>query len=57
VFLIRENIKISSEESLGYCESKRLKGGLMRNVQNWLIEGSRLNYCGHRTQVKRVKIT
>jgi hypothetical protein len=24
----------------------------MRNVQNWLIEGSRLNYSGCRTQVK-----
>jgi hypothetical protein len=25
--------------------------GLMRNVQNWLIEESRLNYSGCRTQV------
>jgi hypothetical protein len=25
--------------------------GLMRNVQNWLIEGSRLNYSGCRSQV------
>jgi hypothetical protein len=24
---------------------------LMRNVQNWLIEGSKLNYSGCRTQV------
>jgi hypothetical protein len=31
--------------------------GLMRNVQNWLIEGSRLDYSGCRTQVKRMKIT
>jgi ABC-type cobalamin transport system ATPase subunit len=25
--------------------------GLIRNVQNWLNEGSRLNYSGYRTQV------
>jgi hypothetical protein len=25
---------------------------LMRNVQNWLTEGSRLNYSGCRTQMK-----
>jgi hypothetical protein len=25
--------------------------GLMRNVQNWLIEGSRLNYSGYRINV------
>jgi hypothetical protein len=31
--------------------------GLLRNVQNWLIEGSRLNYSSCRTQVKRMKIT
>jgi hypothetical protein len=30
---------------------------LMRNVQNWLIEGSRLNCSGCRTQVKQMKIT
>jgi hypothetical protein len=29
--------------------------GLMRDVQNWLIEGSRLNYIGCRTQVQRMK--
>jgi hypothetical protein len=28
-----------------------IKHGLMRNVQNWLIERSRLNYSGCRTQV------
>jgi hypothetical protein len=31
---IRENIKISAQECLGYCESKHLKRGLMRNIQN-----------------------
>jgi hypothetical protein len=29
----------------------------MTHVQNQLIEGSRLNYSGCRTQVKRMKIT
>jgi hypothetical protein len=50
---IRENINILAQESLGYCEPKHC--GLMRDVQNWLIEGSRLNYSGCRTQVKRMK--
>jgi hypothetical protein len=54
---IRENIKISAQESLGYCESKQCKLWLTRNVQNLLIKGSRLNYSGCRTQVKRMKIT
>jgi hypothetical protein len=43
---VRENIKISAQESLGYCESKRSKSFLMRNVRNWLIAGNRLNYGG-----------
>jgi hypothetical protein len=30
---------------------------LSRNVQNWLSEGSRLNYSGCRPQVKGMKIT
>jgi hypothetical protein len=50
---VRKNIKLSSNESIGYCESKYHKSrGLMRNIQNWLIEGSRLNYSGCSTQVK-----
>jgi hypothetical protein len=47
---IRGNIKISDQESLGYCEPKHCKPWF--DVQNWLIEGSRLNYSGCRTQVK-----
>jgi hypothetical protein len=31
--------------------------GLMKNVQNWLVEGSRLNYSGCRTQVKGMEVT
>jgi hypothetical protein len=49
---ITENIKISVQESLGYCETNIVNRGLMRNVQNWLIEGSRLNYSSCRTQLK-----
>jgi hypothetical protein len=52
---IREDITISAQETLGYCEAKHRKKGLMRDVQNWLIKGSRLNYSGCRTQVKRMK--
>jgi hypothetical protein len=49
---IRENVKILAWESLGYCESKHVNHGFMRNVQNWLFDGSRLNHSGCRTQVK-----
>jgi DNA repair ATPase RecN len=44
---IRQNIKILAQESLDYCESRHRKTWLMRNVQNWLIKGSRLNYSGY----------
>jgi triphosphoribosyl-dephospho-CoA synthetase len=53
----RENIKTLAQDSLGYCESKTANRGLIRNVQNRLIEGSRLHYSGCRTQVKQMKIT
>jgi hypothetical protein len=49
---ITEKIKISAKESLGYCESKHNKLWLDEEIQNLLIEGSRLNYSGCRTQVK-----
>jgi hypothetical protein len=52
---IRKNIKISAKKSLGYCKSKHHK--VWSDVQNLLIEGSRLNYSGCRTQVKRMKVT
>jgi hypothetical protein len=31
--------------------------GSMRNVQTWLIEGSKLNYCGCGTQVRYTMVT
>jgi hypothetical protein len=31
--------------------------GLMRDVQNWLIEGNRINYGGFKTQANQMKIT
>jgi hypothetical protein len=49
---IRENIKISAQESLGFVNQSIVNRGLMTYVQNWLIKGSRLNYSGCRTQVK-----
>jgi hypothetical protein len=51
-----ENINILAQESIYYCESKCGKPCLRRNVQNWLIKGSSLNYSGWRTQVKQMKI-
>jgi hypothetical protein len=53
---IRE-IKISPQECLGYCESKHHKLSLMRNVQNWFIEGSRLNYSGIPSKVNEDNLT
>jgi uncharacterized FlaG/YvyC family protein len=45
---IRENIKISAQESLGYCEPKHRKP--------WFHEGCS-NCSGCRTQMKQMKIT
>jgi hypothetical protein len=39
---IRENIKILAQESLVIVNQSVINRGLMRNVQNWLIKGSRL---------------
>jgi hypothetical protein len=47
-YTIRKNIKMFAKESIGHCE---VNCGLMRNVQTWLIEGSRLNCSGCRTQI------
>jgi hypothetical protein len=47
---IRENIRISARVS-DFVNQSLVNHGLMRNVKNWLIEGSRLNYSGCRTQV------
>jgi hypothetical protein len=54
---IRGNITISAQESLRYCESKTANRGLIAYVHNLLIKGSRLNYSGSMTQVKRMKKT
>jgi hypothetical protein len=48
---IRENIKISAKSVSAIVKQSIINHGLMRKVQNWLIEGSRLNYSGCRTQV------
>jgi hypothetical protein len=48
---IRENIKISAKECIGHCKEKRHKPWFDEDVQNWLIEGSRLKYSGCSTQV------
>jgi hypothetical protein len=53
---VRENITICAQESLGYCKSKHVKSDLIRNVQNRLIAGIRLNYSVCRTQVKQMEI-
>jgi hypothetical protein len=53
----RYNVNISAKESTGHCEAKHKKRGLMGNVQNWLIERSKLNYSGCKTQVWRMKTT
>jgi hypothetical protein len=53
----RANIKISAKRSIGHCEKKSvIYHGLMRNVQNSLIEGNRPNYSGCRIHVYGVKI-
>jgi arginine utilization protein RocB len=46
---IRENIKTSAQQSLVLVNQSTANCGLMRDVQNWLIEGSRLNYIGCKT--------
>jgi hypothetical protein len=49
---IKENIKIWPKRVSAFVNQSITKHGLMRNVQNCLIEGSRLNYSGFRIQVK-----
>jgi hypothetical protein len=49
---IRENIKISSQEGLGYGELKHRKTRFDKEFSELGIEGSRLNSNGCRTQVK-----
>jgi hypothetical protein len=54
---IKNNIQFSAQESLGYCESNNINRDLMSYVQNWFIQGSRLNCIGCGIEVKRMKIT
>jgi hypothetical protein len=49
---ITENIKLFAQEGPAYCKSKHINCGLIRNLQNWMIARSRLNYSGCRPQVK-----
>jgi hypothetical protein len=45
-------IKISAKAIISHCESKYHKPWMMKNAQNWMIDGSRLNYSGCRTHAK-----
>jgi hypothetical protein len=53
--IIRENIKISAKESLGYYESKQQSHGLMKNAQNYYIKGNKPNCSGYRIQAKYIR--
>jgi hypothetical protein len=48
---IRDNIKISAKQCIGHCEAKDHKPWFDKEYLNCLIEGSRLNYSGCRTNV------
>jgi hypothetical protein len=49
---IRENIKMSAKESLGYYEVKKHKPWFDEGCTKLLIKGNRLNCNGYRIQVK-----
>jgi hypothetical protein len=48
---IRENIKFLPKNVSVIVKQSVMNHGLMRNVHNWVIEGSRLNYSSCRIQV------
>jgi hypothetical protein len=48
---IRVNTNISAKSECVIVKQSVMKRGLMKNVPNCLIEGSRLNYNSHRIQV------
>jgi hypothetical protein len=54
---IGENIKISAQDSLGYCEPKHCKPWFDEECSELLTEGRRLNYSDCRPQVKQMKVT
>jgi hypothetical protein len=49
---IRENIKISAKESLGYYELKQHKPWFDEGCSELLDRGNKLNCSGYRIQVK-----
>jgi hypothetical protein len=54
---VRGKVELSAQESLVCCESKHRKPWFDEECSKLVIEGSRLNYSGCRTQVKPMKIT
>jgi hypothetical protein len=54
---IRENIKSSAKESLGYCESKHRKLWFDEQCSELVDRRKQVKYSGWRTQVKQMKIT
>jgi hypothetical protein len=49
---IRENIKISAEESLGHYEVRNKSCGSTRDAQNHYVKRGELNCSGYKIQVK-----
>jgi hypothetical protein len=49
---VRENINISAKESLGIYEVRKHEHGSMKDAQNYLIKGKKLNYGGYSIHVK-----
>jgi hypothetical protein len=55
--LLEITSKFQSKRVSVIANQSIINHSLMRNVNNWLIKGSRLNYSDGRTQVKGMKIT
>jgi hypothetical protein len=55
--LLERISKFRPKRVLVIVNQSTINHGLIRNVQNWFIEGSRLNYDGCRTQLEIMKIT
>jgi hypothetical protein len=53
---IRGNINMWAKGSLGHYELKQINHGVMKNVQNYYNEVSRLNWSGCRTQARWMEI-
>jgi hypothetical protein len=50
--MIRENIKISAKENLGYCELKKHKAWFDQACSKLVDQKNELNCSGYRIQVK-----